>query len=277
MSFLGRIAAKVLPRPDGRQRAEVKRLRSLPRYTPTTTDLLSPYPERLEVVDAASFLAAWREIFLHERYRFDAGEETAPRILDGGANLGLASLYFQRLYPDSRITAFEPDPVLAEACAANLERAGAEVELRRTALGAEDGKRRFVTEGADAGHLEAGEIPGTEAADRQAETLTVPCERLAPWLDQPVDLLKLDIEGAELEVLRACAGRLGQVRRVFVELHSFEGRPQGFGEILSLLEEDGFRLHTRPGLAAERPFLERPRYQGMDHQINVFAFRPEAV
>ena len=66
-------------------------------------------------------------------------------------------------------------------------------------------------------------------------------ERLRNLLERKVQLLKLDIEGAELEVLRDCGARLQNVERLFVEHHSFLGRPQQLGEFFGILEAAGFR------------------------------------
>ena len=49
---------------------------------------------------------------------------STPRILDCGANVGLASLFFRRLYPQARITAFEADPALFAILEANLDANG---------------------------------------------------------------------------------------------------------------------------------------------------------
>ena len=50
-----------------------------------------------------------REIFSQGIYYFEADND-APVIIDAGAHIGLATLYFKSLYPDARITAIEPYP-----------------------------------------------------------------------------------------------------------------------------------------------------------------------
>lgn len=55
------------------------------------------------------FLFGFYEIFFRDIYFFSADNQT-PFILDCGANIGLATLYFKMLYPQSNIIAFEPSP-----------------------------------------------------------------------------------------------------------------------------------------------------------------------
>jgi hypothetical protein len=52
--------------------------------------------------------------------------------------------------------------------------------------------------------------------------------RLKEYLDRAgrVDLLKMDIEGAEADVLEDCRGSLGGVQHLFVEYHAYTGQPQ---------------------------------------------------
>jgi hypothetical protein len=89
-----------------RTRLEVKRLRELPRYVETTTRLLGPL---VTIPDGPSFVSAWKDVFLHHIYKFPTKSHT-PRILDCGANIGLACVFFKTFFPRARITAFEPDP-----------------------------------------------------------------------------------------------------------------------------------------------------------------------
>ena len=76
-------------------------------------------PYRFDYVDAMSTWPQWDDIFIHQSLEFDS-DAPAPRILDCGANIGLASIYFRRRYPRAKLTAFEADPRLASICRRNL-------------------------------------------------------------------------------------------------------------------------------------------------------------
>ncbi len=226
---------ETVPRLASREERELHRLNSLPRFQETTTSLLGA---TLHVVDGWTFRNQYRAIFLHEIYRFPA-RRPDPRILDGGANVGLATLYWKRLYPAARIVAFEPDPRLFAALKWNCaQSAHGEVELVQKALWTSDGEVSFWSEGAEGGRLQA--LP---PSGLQVPVQTV---SLRQYLDEPVDLLKLDIEGAEVDVLLDCAERLDVVERIFVEYHSFAASPQRLPELLTVLRSSGLRLYLVP-------------------------------
>ncbi|HEY0728922.1 MAG TPA: FkbM family methyltransferase [Pyrinomonadaceae bacterium] len=237
----------------------LSRLKSIPRYQPTTTDILG---KPFEIVDSSSFIWMYNEIFEREIYRFRAKTER-PYIIDCGANIGLSVSYFKRLYQQSRILAFEPDEKIFEVLKRNVAEQ-TDVELICRAVWTSETSLSFMSEGADGGRLSG---PG-DAKDEVVQTI-----RLRDYLQQPVDLLKLDIEGAETDVLEDCADVLSNVECLFVEYHSFAGRPQTIHKLTTILSGAGFRLHIHPENASPQPFLRREVYGGMDLQLNVFAFR----
>ncbi len=221
----------------------------------------------LQVTDGQSFVAAYRAYFQKESYRFPATSPT-PLIIDGGANVGVGVRYWKRLHPTARVIAFECDP----ASFAALQRNTADlhdVTLRPEALWTENGTMEFAAVGADGGHLTA---VGT--GNRPPQTLRVSATRLRDLLTEPVDLLKLDIEGAETDVLLDCHDRLSCVRHLFVEYHSFADRPQRLGLFFGALEQAGFRVHAHPDCWSQQPFISCPVSNGKDFRLNVFCFRP---
>jgi FkbM family methyltransferase len=254
-----RVKHWLFPKPAVKAWRRACRLSSqVPRYTPGRIELMG---YDLAYTDLMTLCPQWHDIFVRESLRFRASSET-PRILDCGANVGLASLYFKRLYPRARVTAYEADPVIGNVLAENLSRNGADdVEVVHAAVWKENGKLAFRCEGADSGAIEslAGELRG--------ETHDVPAIRLRDVLEkEPVDLLKLDIEGAETEVLADCAGALGNVRGLILDLHEFDPARRATARILDLLADAGFAysldqldpLPWRPPLAgAATPFPGR--------------------
>ncbi|MFN9976527.1 MAG: FkbM family methyltransferase [Phycisphaerae bacterium] len=260
------LAKRVLRSIPRKGEAELARLQNAPRYTPMETTLLGP---TLKTPDGPSFRSAYRSIFEHRIYEF-ASNEPAPLIIDGGANIGLSVIFFRSLYPKCRVIAFEPDPELASYCRGNIDAMSFEgVDVRECALWSSNTTLTFHREGADGGSL------SNSALERQG-TVSVPTQRLRDVLasaESRVALLKLDIEGAETEVLRDCRDALAHVDRVFVEYHSFADREQTCDEILAILRHAGFRFQAIPENHAPRPFIERPVMGGMDFQMNIFAYR----
>ena len=77
-----------------------------------------------------------------------------------------------------------------------------------------------------------------------AEELEVLATRLDGVVLDPIDVLKLDLQGYELEALRGLGERLQQVRTILTEAEFvplFEGQPL-FGDVDAALRKAGFRL-----------------------------------
>lgn len=189
----------------------------------------------LEYVDALTLCPQWHDLFVRETFQVEL-DSGSPRILDCGANVGLASLYFKNRYPKAHITAYEADPTIAEALRGNLLRNGCEdVEVVEAAVWTAEGTVEFLREGADSGTIDefASGLSGVRAK--------VPSVRLKRFLEAgPVDLLKLDIEGGEEAVLRDCRHSLGSVRAVFLDLHEFGASRRSTPAVLEILSEAGF-------------------------------------
>jgi FkbM family methyltransferase len=208
---------------------------------------------RVAYADLLTLCPQWHDIFVAGSLHFDSNA-AAPRILDCGANVGLASLYFKRLYPAARITAYEPDPSLAALCRRNLAANGAaDVDVEAVAVWCARGAVRFQQEGADSGAIE-----GTSAGLR-AKAITVPALRLRDVIAaERIDLLKLDIEGAETAVLADCAEALDNVEAIVMELHEFDPAERRTPIVMRLLGRAGFlvsmsRVEPLPWRQQARP------------------------
>jgi FkbM family methyltransferase len=260
------IAAAVMSVRRLRQQGEIRRLRGLPRYRLGYTNLLD-HP--VQFVDPATFLAECHEIFGQQVYLFVA-RRSDPTIIDGGANIGLATLYWKQLYPRAKIYAFEPDPDIYQALSWNCEHWRLEnVILRQDALWITEGEMPFSPEGSDAGRLVCA------TAGHSQPTLMVSTTSLKTYLQTPVDFLKLDIEGCEIEVLKDCGDCLRGVEHLFVEYHSFIGCEQRLDVLLSILRSAGFRMHVQPQVIVPSPFTTQINHLGLDQTVSVFAWRGE--
>lgn len=215
----------------------------------------------------ASFRGLYKAYFQDEVYRFVVDSEK-PFIIDGGANIGVGSRYFKHLHPQAEIIAFEPDDKIFSLLGKNMGHHSG-FTARKMALWSSDGTLAFNAVGGEGGHLAS----VTEAQKLQSSPIEVETFRLRNLLDRKVDLLKLDIEGAELEVLRDCQDRLHNVERLFVEHHCFVGQMQRLGEFFGILEAAGFRVHIRIDASSPQPFMRRTLYNGKDSWLNIFAFR----
>jgi FkbM family methyltransferase len=235
----------------------------MPRFTETA---ITMHGRRLAIADSASFVSMYQEIFKKEIYAF-AADSDSPRIIDAGANIGLATIYFKQRYPAATVVAFEPDPRIAGILRKNIESFGLSgIEVVERGLWSAEGSLSFISDGADGGRVEA---------SAHAGAYSIPVTRLRPYLDARVDFLKIDIEGSEGEVLADVADLLKNVKNLFVEFHSFASRPQDLEGILRGMQIAGFRYYIESiGAASSRPFIARERSGDMDLQLNIWAYRP---
>jgi FkbM family methyltransferase len=195
---------------------------------------------RLRITDGPNTYMQYKDEFVRHCYGF-ASDRAEPRVIDGGANMGMFALSTRREHPGARIIAFEPDPAIFAILRENLQRNGAgDVTLVNAALGAADGEMSFAPDGEAGGALDATAGPGT---------FRVRVERLSRYLDEEVDFLKLNIEGAELDVIQeaAASGLLRRVRAMVIEYHGWPRGEQRLGRLLDLLDAQGFRylLHDQ--------------------------------
>jgi len=245
---------------------ELNRLASLPRKTQCESTLLDSQ-RKIISVDPKIIVNAYNFFFEQEHCRFTS-KLNPPRIIDCGANIGATVFYWKKIYPDSKIVAFEPDPEIFEVLKTNCQESSS-TTLIQAGLWTCEGNIEFLANGKDGGHI--AEL--VDEIDLQKNKVVVPVKRLRDYLHEPCSMLKIDIEGAEVDVLKDCKDLLCNVENLFVEHHSFINKPQRLGEFFSLLEDVGFRLHVFDESTAKQPFISRPIGNSKDLRINVFAFR----
>jgi|SRR5579872_2030341 FkbM family methyltransferase len=193
---------------------------------------------QVEHFDQGTQRFLYREIFARQYYHFVASTPS-PTILDCGANVGMASIYFKWLYPNSRIKAFEPDPKTFGLLQRNLNANRLDVETYNCALWDEDGELDFYVDATDPGSL----LMSVDASRSKALPIKVPSRKLSDFIDGPVDFMKLDVEGAEHHVLNDLikSGKLKQIRQMAIEYHHGIGQPKfRMAQFLQGLEAAGF-------------------------------------
>jgi len=219
----------------------------------------------LLIPDAPSCYYAHKEIHEKEIYQFPSDTKN-PVIIDCGANIGLSILYFKKLYPDALITAIEADPVIFSILEKNIQTFGChDVILIHKALSNKVGEVLFIQEGADAGRMPL-------EVENPGKSVRVTAVMLDQLLDQEVDFLKIDIEGAETDVILE-SKKLHLVKNLFVEYHSFVHAEQRLHQLLEKLAENGFRYYINAAFCPPKPYLSQGSYLGMDLQLNISCVR----
>lgn len=190
---------------------------------------------RVRILDPRNAWVMAKDIFENEIYGFEA-RSSAPTIIDCGSNIGMSVLYFKMKHPTSRITAFEADPAVFRVLEENIRRNGLTgVDAVQAAVSSRTGVATFVSE-----HDYDGTLGEYAQGDRAGAGQTVPLVRFRDLLEREVDFAKLNIEGAELEVVRDAADRLGNVKEIVIEYHHEPGLARSLHEILGILDAAGF-------------------------------------
>ena len=248
----------------GINRKELKRLRSLPRFTRDRTLI---FERELNFVDCPTFLSSLKEIFIDEIYKFHSGKAII-NIIDCGANIGLATLYFKKLFANAHIVAFEPDPNIFRVLEQNISSFGYQnVLLKNEAVSNSNSVISFHLEG---GH--SGMIVDHENAEN---VIQIKSKRLNDVLEQyqRITFLKMDIEGHEVNVITDIANSLHKVDYLFLEYHSFINSDQKLQQILAIITEAGFRYYIKEAFNKRFPFIEKEIFLKMDLLLNIFCYR----
>ena len=160
----------------------------------------------------------------------------ASFFVDVGASLGQFTRHASLTMPGGRVLAVEADPLrvreLQKGCALWQAHSKARLEVVHAAATETDGTARLsVTDTTVSGGLfrhPLEHIPSSAAAKVQWREVEVPAQRLDTLCGgEPPDLVKIDVEGAELRVLRGAEEVLrGGITRFLVEIHPWQD-PQG--------------------------------------------------
>lgn len=212
------------------------------------------------------FIKTYEELFIEEIYRFETTKDQ-PTIIDCGANIGLSSLYFKSIYPNATLHAFEPDEALFQLLTKNMEQNGFnETRLHQAAVWIEDTTLSFSNKGSEASHIDL-----TNHSAHKVKAI-----RLATFLEQfeQIDFLKMDIEGAEFQVVADCLSGLKKVANFFLEYHGRVDQTKQLYTLLEQVESIGFNVYIK--MAADQltsPFYQKQTGTPYDVQLNIFCYK----
>jgi FkbM family methyltransferase len=143
-------------------------------------------------------------------------EGKTPVIVDAGANIGAASIWFSEAYPEARIVAVEPDPANARICRMNTEHR--KVEVVEAALGSRSGSVSLVA---------AEESWGIQTV-RGGDVPVVTIQGLLDRFENAELLIaKIDIEGFESDLFGEETDWIDQATAIILEPHDWMLPGQG--------------------------------------------------
>jgi FkbM family methyltransferase len=142
----------------------------------------------------------------------------AGALWDIGANAGLHGITVKKLRPTAQVVCFEPSPPMLEVLHRNIRLNGLDVQVMELALSDRGGEQVF--------HVSSAGNPGMSTLrpwsgaryERQIVVKTATGDALVESGEAPAPtVVKVDVEGHELEVLRGLSRTLGKLRAVVFE------------------------------------------------------------
>jgi FkbM family methyltransferase len=195
-----------------------------------------------------SHLVAFDEVLIAGVYRLNEVPFTPDFVIDCGANIGAFTLLAAGAFPQTKIVAFEPDPEnlvwLRKQVRANQL---VQVEIVAAAVSDTDGETSF-TAGLGVGSAI------TSTAMMSGTLITVKAVRLSEYLrglKTRALVMKMDIEGAEEQVLPDVIGVLPAETAIFFETHGGDDSWHALSRIL-----------TEAGFVVEQQRVRGPYYEG---------------
>ena len=224
--------------------------------------------KQIKITNPYWFLHSIDELFIDQLYKFESSV-TNPFIFDCGANWGLSLIFFKQLYPNSEIIAYEPDPEIFKILTENISRHNFRgIQLENKAVWKADTELTFAPDGGLGGSIK-------ELGIKRKREIKIQAIRLKNELTryEAIEFLKMDIEGAEYEVLNDCKNNLSHVQNMFVEYHSIRGQTQQLDQILLIVKEAGFRYYIKEAWNnMPHPFTANKDIS-YDLQLNIFCYR----
>jgi FkbM family methyltransferase len=151
--------------------------------------------------------------------------DTPESIVDCGANIGSFSLHAKPHFPNANLDCYEPDPQNFELLTKNMALNQLEAELRPVGVWSKDCTLYYHAQTAETGYI-----------DETPPGVPIQCELpvIAPncWL-------KIDVEGAEYEVLPGLFNKGRFPRWISMEIHHFQSKGE---PLITLLKEHGYVL-----------------------------------
>jgi FkbM family methyltransferase len=195
-------------------------------------DIKFPFYLRFNTSDVPTF----DQIFMAQEYDFKV--KSPPKIIvDAGANIGLTSILFANRYPEAKIIAIEPETSNYEMLKMNVA-PYSNIFPMKVALWNENDEINLVDPGFGKWGFMTQGVEYEGDVTHKVKSLTVDKIMEDNGIDK-IDILKIDIEGAEREVFMNSSSWIKNVDSLIVELHermkagcnrSFYNASNGFDE-----------------------------------------------
>lgn len=199
---------------------------------------------KISFINEEEFELIYKDIFELKEYNFKTNNPM-PFILDCGSHIGLSIFYFKQLYPQAKIIAFEPNPNTFKLLERNINQNNLNnVTLVNAAVALKKGKVNLYISKDENLPWTWGDSTAINkwVSEDTTKTIEVSSVRLSDYINQEIDLLKLDIEGLEELVLKEIQSKIVKIKEIFMEFHGSSTNPaNNSGRIFSYLLNNKFK------------------------------------
>lgn len=200
---------------------------------------------KFSAYDYSTIEFLFNEVFISNEYYFEPSTQE-PFIIDCGANIGMSILYFKKLFPGSKIIAFEANPYAFKLLEENMKvNEIKNVELHNIALFDKETEISFFI-GENIGTL----LGSIKAERGGSNELKIKAQKLSNYLKniERVDLIKMDVEGAELNIISDLFDSLTiqKTKEYIIEYHHNMNEDKSIlSSFLQKFESNGFSYNIK--------------------------------
>jgi FkbM family methyltransferase len=197
---------------------------------------LRPLPHPFYVRPGAPDANLVLHAIAREAYSYKLPDRSVHLIVDAGANIGDTTVWYSVQFPEAVVVAIEPNPDNFEILSRNCAPYGNRIHLFNGALWPVPNRSLAIT-----GATESAQVRELTQANDSTCTSIDPLTILRNSGAEAIDVFKIDIEGAELELFSGdCDTWLSKTRCIAIEIHSAEAREV----VLSATRRNGFTFNV---------------------------------
>ena len=171
-------------------------------------------PDHLTLRDGTKDLESAKQVFIQEMFEPLSNFKDVKLIVDLGAYIGLVSYYFATKYPDALVIAFEPDHESYERACVNCSENpnSSNITIYNLALWPRPARLSLI-------RCERTWATSATEATGKWQVTGITMNQVVAVCDQTIDILKIDIEGAQKYLFAENVEWLNSVRNLCIELH----------------------------------------------------------
>ena len=188
------------------------------RYGKTSSVSLRGVKHKIRLRPNSSDISTFYQVLWHNEYEIELGFNP-ELIIDAGANIGLAAVYFLNRYPNATIHSFEPDTNNYQLLEENTANYNNVICYNLAIADTSDLDMEIIDRGLGSWGFFVKPISGDKTTENSVKSIALGDFMEDKGIDK-IDLLKIDIEGYEKEFFSSnYESWLPKTRCIIIELH----------------------------------------------------------